>query len=107
MTSVSLNQFFMLFMWFPLAALLLLMLLVARFFRKFSGQQTYFRLFGLVIVLFGAAMVRYASIDRITGDLPGDVIMGIAGVILIGLCVHLLRLMVWGQDNDLSEEPDA
>lgn len=97
MTSVTLNQFLMLFMWFPLASLLLLMLLIARFFEKFSGQRTHFRLYGLVIVLFGAAMVRYASVDRITSDLPGDTLMGLAGVLLAALSVHLLRVMVWRQ----------
>lgn len=107
MTSVSLNQFLMLFMWFPLASLLLLLLLIARFFEKFSGQRTYFRLYTLVIVLFGAAMVRYASVDRISGDLPGDVLMGTAGVLLALLSLHLLRLMVWRQGGLPDHETDA
>ena len=99
MTSVSLNQFLMLYMWFPLAALLMLMLLVARFFQKFSGRHTYFRLFILVIVLFGGAMVRYASVDRITGDAPGDTMLGLGGVILAGLSLHLLRLMIFQNET--------
>lgn len=107
MTSVSLNQFLMLFMWFPLAALLMLMLLVARFFQKFSGHYTYFRLFILVIVLFGGAMVRYASVDRIAGDAPGDVMLGVGGVVLIGLSVHLMRVMIFQNDANPTDTPDS
>ncbi|NJL95647.1 MAG: hypothetical protein HC915_18910 [Anaerolineae bacterium] len=94
MTSVSLNQFLILYLWFPLAALLMLMLLIARFYENVSGRRTYYRLFLLVIVLFGGAMVRYASVDGIIGDVAGDALLGLAGVVLAGISLHLLRLMV-------------
>lgn len=105
MTSVSLNQFLMLYQWFPLAALLMLMLLIARFYEKFSGRTTYYRLFLLVIVLFGGAMVRYASVDRIAGDIPGDTMLGLAGLLLAGLCLHLLRLMVLSLPPNAANAP--
>jgi hypothetical protein len=87
----------MLYIWFPLAALLFLLLLIARFYEKFSGEQTYFKLFTLPIVLFGAATVRYASINRMAGDVWGDTIMAAGGVILMVACLFLYRRMTAGR----------
>ncbi len=87
----------MLYIWFPLAALLFMLLLIARFYEKFSGEQTYFKLFTLPIVLFGAATVRYASINRMAGDLWADALMAVGGVILIVMCLLLYRRMTAGR----------
>jgi hypothetical protein len=95
--SLSPNQFLTLYLWFPLAALLFFLLLIARFYQKFSGERTYFRLFLLPVVIFGAAAVRYASIDRLMGDPVGDMLMAAAGIILTGLCVTLYRVMIMQQ----------
>ncbi len=97
MTPLSLNQFLMLYNWFPLAALLFLLLLIARFYEKFSGEQTYFRLFSLPIMLFGAATVRYASVNRMAGDGWADGLMAVGGVVLIALCLFLYRRMTAGR----------
>jgi hypothetical protein len=96
-TSVSLNQFLLLYAWFPLAALIFFVLLIARFYQKFSGERTYFIVYIVPLVLFGAAAVRYASIDQITGDLLGDLLSGMAGIILISLSLLLIRLMMAGR----------
>lgn len=87
----------MLYIWFPLAALLFLLLLIARFYEKFSGEQTFFQLFTLPIVFFGAATVRYASINQMAGDAWGDILMALGGVTLIGLCLFLYRQMTAGR----------
>jgi hypothetical protein len=87
----------MLYTWFPLAALLFLLLLIARFYEKFSGEQTYFKFFTMPIVLFGAATVRYASINRMAGDIWADVLMGMGGVILMVMCLLLYRRMTAGR----------
>jgi len=92
--SLSLNQFLVLYMWFPLAALLMLIFLIARFFEKFSGEQTYFRLFLLPVILFGIGAVRYAGTEQIGGDIFGDTVMGIAGITLLFLCTRLYWLMI-------------
>jgi hypothetical protein len=97
--SLSLNQFLTLFLWFPLAALLFFLLLIARFYQKFSGERTYFRFFLVPVVLFGGAAVRYASIDRVSGDQIGDLFQTVAGAVLIGLCIILYRLMILQQKN--------
>jgi len=87
----------MLYIWFPLAALLFLLLLIARFYEKFSGERTNFKVFALPIVLFGAATVRYASINRMAGDLWADVLMSAGGVILMVMCLLLYRRMTAGR----------
>ena len=97
MTALSLNQFLMLYIWFPLAAALFLLLLIARFYEKFSGEQTLFRFFVLPIVFFGIASVRYASINRMAGDTAGDLLMAVGGIILAALCAFLYRRMTAGR----------
>ena len=87
----------MLYTWFPLAALLFLLLLIARFYEKFSGEHTYFRLFSLPIVLFGAATVRYASVNRMAGDALADAMMAVGGLVLTLLCLFLFRRMTAGR----------
>lgn len=87
----------MLYTWFPLTALLFFLLLIARFYEKFSGQKTFFRWFFLPVVLFGVAAARYASIDQIAGDTIADLVSAMGGVVLTLLCVNLYRLMTSGR----------
>lgn len=95
MNTLSLNQFLMLYTWFPLAALLIFLLLIARFFERFSGVKTYFRLFLLPLIFFGAAAVRYAGTDHMAGDLAADAVMGVAGLVLLGLSLRLYWVMIY------------
>lgn len=97
MNTVSLNQFLVLFTWFPLAMLLMFLLLIARFYQKFSGESTYYRLFLVPVILYGAAGARYASISRMTGDIVGDLLLAVSGFTLIGLCLYLYRQMTTGR----------
>ena len=85
-SSLSLNQLLALYSWFPLAALLTFMLLIARFYEKFSGKPMYFRGYFAPIILFGAAAVRYASKDIITNDPLADLALGLGGISLLVLC---------------------
>jgi hypothetical protein len=91
--AVSISQFVMLYSWFALAAFLLFLLLIARFYQRFSNEQTYFRLFILPIVFFGMSTVRYASINQVAGDGLGDVLTILAGVSLVVQCVFLYHMM--------------
>ncbi len=94
MTPQSLNQFFLLYAWFPLAALLFFLLLIARFYEKFSGERTYFRLFLVPLVLFGLAAARGASVEQLNGDALSGLLSGSAGLLLLLLCGRLFRLML-------------
>lgn len=93
MGAVSISQFLTLYSWFPLAILLVFLLLIARFYERFASESTFFRLFVVPIVLFGTAAVRYSSIDQIGGDLLADLLLGAGGVVLVVLCLVLYWLM--------------
>lgn len=97
MITVAPNQILLLYIWFPLATTIAIMLLIARFYEKFSGERTYYLGFLAPLVLFGVASVRYASINQIAGDGLADVLTGVAGVILMVLSVRLYRLMTAGR----------
>jgi O-antigen ligase len=94
LNTVALHQFLVLYMWFPLAALLLLMLLIGRFYQKFSGEQTYFWLYIVVMFLFGAAAVRYAGAGIVVADALTDGLMFVAGSLLLFLSGVLYRRMM-------------
>lgn len=83
----------MLYAWFLLAFLLAFLLLIARFYQRFASEKTYFQLFGIPILLFGAGLVRYASLDRIAGDILADLLIGAAGLMLGFLSIVLYHLM--------------
>lgn len=92
--SLSLYQSLMLYLWFPLAVVLVLLLLIARFYERFSGTRTYFRWFLIPLILFGVGAVRYASLEAITGDVWADLALGVGGMVLSVLCVRLYWLMM-------------
>lgn len=93
MFTGSISQFVILYAWFPLALLLMFLLLIARFYERSANERTFFGFFGLPIFLFGAGMIRYASVNAIAGDTLGDLLLGVAGLILIVLCLFLYHLM--------------
>lgn len=94
MDASSLHQFLTLYTWFPLAVLLAVMLLIGRFYQKFTGERTYFWLYLVAIVLFGAVFVRIASAGFIVGDFLSDALSIISGSLLLFLSLLLyLRMM--------------
>ena len=93
----------MLYGWFVLAALMLILGLIARFYAKFSGERTGYTFYVLPLGLYGIAAVRYASVDRIAGDALGDLTMALAGVIFLVLCVRLYRQMVLQRQQAADE----
>lgn len=97
--SLALHQFLALYMWFPLAALLVFMLLIARFYQKFSGERTYFEWFLVPLVCFGGWAVRYASIDQIAGNVLADFFLGMGGVFWLILSLRLYWLMIYRRQD--------
>jgi hypothetical protein len=91
--AVSVSQFLMLYGWFPLAVLLFFLLLIARFYQRFSGERTFYPLFALPILLFGIATARYAGVNQVAGDTLADLLFAVGGIILMTLCVFLYWLM--------------
>ncbi len=105
MTTLTLGQVLALFTWFPLAALIFIMLLIARFYARFSGRQTYYRAYLIPIVMFGMASVRYASSNRVVGDWIADVLFVIGGFVLGGLSTLLFwRMLLQAKPNRPSQK---
>lgn len=94
MLPFSLNQALVLYTWFPLAALLFFLFLIARFYQRFSDKRTYFRLYLAPIVLFGAGLVRRASVGPLADDLLANGLMAAAGLTLLALSIQLYRRML-------------
>lgn len=95
--SQALSQVFLLYSWFVLSAVIGFVLLIARFYQRFSGERTLYRWYSLPVVLYGLATVRFASIDQVAGDPAGDVLAGAAGLMLIILFGRLYRQMTRGR----------
>ena len=94
MSSVSLHQFLTLYSWFPLAALLLFLLLIARFYARFSDQRTYHWLYLVPMIGAGIVIVRSANMREPTQDIFIVVTSLMSGLILIVLVIRLARLML-------------
>ncbi len=97
MNTLNLNQVLLIYAWFPLAALLSVILLIARFYQNQAGENTRYPAFAAPIVLYGLAAAHYAHINRVMGDPVGDVLMFAGGVILTVLCIALYRRMTAGR----------
>lgn len=90
----QINQLLTVYIWFPLAGLLGLMLLVARFYQKQTGERTYYPYFAVPMVLFGVAAAQYASSSQVIGLPLPDLLFFLSGVVLIFLCIILYRQMM-------------
>jgi hypothetical protein len=95
--AITAHQALTIFAWFVLTVLLLLLLLIARFYQNVSKERTYYWAFSLPIILFGLGSARYAFMDRVGGDLIGDLLWLTGGVLLAYLCISLYNLMTAGR----------
>jgi hypothetical protein len=95
--TITLNQVLTIYIWFVLTILLVVLMLIARFYQRMAHEQTYFAAFVGPIVLFALASARNASINQFSGDPLADGLWFIGGIILIGLCIHLYHLMTTGR----------
>lgn len=92
--SLSLNQFLLLYTWFLVATLIGFLALIARYYERFSGRRMYYRYFVVPILVLGGSSIRYAGLDRISGDSLADIASGLGGIVLIVLCRQVYRLMI-------------
>jgi hypothetical protein len=97
MDTVTVNQLLTIFAWFPLAALLSIMLLIGRFYQNLTGENTRYTAFVVPIILFAVAAAHYASTNRVMGSMLGDLLLFVGGIVLIGLCAMLYRQMTVGR----------
>ncbi len=95
--GISVHQFLTIYAWFGLGALLLQLMLIARFYERLSGKRTYYRFFAVPVLAFTAATVRQAQLDQVAGDAWADLGLFVGGVSLGALCIHVYRLMTSGR----------
>ncbi|MEP7290985.1 MAG: hypothetical protein ABI835_04335 [Chloroflexota bacterium] len=94
MTADAFSQLIILYDWFLRVGLLVFLLLIARFYQRFSGERTHFRLFLIPIVLFGVQAVRQTNFSH---DVLGNLLAAVAGAILLSLSLFLYRRMTAGR----------
>jgi hypothetical protein len=94
-----------LYPWILVAGLILILVLIARFYQKKyaelykqePGQQTFSALFAVPLILFCIAAGRYLLAHDFVGDLIGDTAFFVGGVTLAVLAYRLQRLMTGGR----------
>jgi len=83
--------------WIGVAVLLLLLYRIAYFYQVSASRPTHYRMFLAPMLLMLAGGVRYAMVADVTGDLIGDGLVAIGGMVLILLGMFLLREMTGGR----------
>jgi hypothetical protein len=83
------------YIWGVVCVLLFFLFAIGRFYEQKSGRRSYYPSFFVPIVLFAIAAVRYTFVTPvIVGDLWGDLLRFMGGLIVGGCGLFLLRLMV-------------
>lgn len=106
MREISFYQAAILFSWFPLSFMLVVMMLIGRFYARFSGKRTGWAYLVIPIVLYALATVREARIGY-PGDTFADILMGVAGVMVLFLVIRLYLWMMQTPANALTPLPPA
>ncbi len=96
MDSPSIHQFLTIYTWFGLITLLCLIALIARKYEQLSKERTYYQLFVLPGLVFTVAAVAQTVSDRVVGDVLGNVMLLVGGVLLAAMCLHMYHLMTRG-----------
>jgi hypothetical protein len=81
------------YIWGGVGAVIVMLNRIARFYQITSGRRSYYQLFWVPLICFGLGALRYATLGLLAGDVLGDGLMLIGGVLLIGLGYYLLKLM--------------
>ncbi len=82
-----------LYIWLVVGVLIVILHRVARFYQLTSGRRSYYQLFWLPLIFIGLGALRYAAQGALAGDVLGDGLMLIGGVLLMVLGYYLLNLM--------------
>lgn len=87
-----------LYAWGMAAAIVFFLYLIARFFEEKAGQRSYYGLFLVPIVVLVLGALEYALYGQdLVGDMLGDILLFVGGVVLMIAGGNLLRLMVGGR----------
>jgi hypothetical protein len=102
--QLSLYQALTIYAWFPLAFTLAVLLLIARFYERFSAARTHWRLYTLPIFGYAGAFVREAAL-ALPDDALADLLQAASGGLLLILLVRLSTLMLGHREMVLSASP--
>jgi len=102
--ELSLYQALTIYAWFPLAFTLGTLLLIARFYERFSAAHTYWRLYTLPILGYAAAYVREAALAY-HHDPFADTMQSISGLLVLLLVSRLSLLMLRPHDAPAAFSP--
>jgi len=83
--------------WGIVAALLVVVFAIARFYQATSGQPSHYRLFIIPLALLGTGALQYALRGDFMGDALGDALMLSGSVVLVALAARLMQLMMGGR----------
>lgn len=83
--------------WIFVAAFILILSLIARFYEQMASQRTYYQLFAVPVLVFGVAAMRIIVEDKVAGDAWLDLLLLVGGVSLAVLARHTYRLMTSGR----------
>jgi UDP-N-acetylmuramyl pentapeptide phosphotransferase/UDP-N-acetylglucosamine-1-phosphate transferase len=109
LTADELIRLLLLATWFIQTAVVFVLLLIARFYQRFSGERTRFRWYLLPIALYGAGAVHTANTLHSGIDGLSAALLGSAGVTLGALSLRLYRQMTIGRGRvrRMFEKPAA
>ncbi len=104
MAELSLYQALTIYAWFPLTFTLTTLLLIARFYERFSADRTYWRLYTLPILGYAAAYVREAALAY-HHDPFADLMQAVSGLLVLVLVTRLSTLMLRQREVVASVSP--
>jgi hypothetical protein len=102
--ELSLYQALTIYAWFPLAFTLGTLLLIARFYERFSAAHTHWRLYTLPILGYAAAYVREAALAY-HHDPFADLMQTVSGLMVVVLVTRLSILMLRQREAAVSVSP--
>lgn len=86
------------YIWGVVCILLFFLFAIGRFYQQKSGRRSYYPSFFIPIALFALAAIRYTFLaPAIVGDVWGDVMRFLGGVVIGSFGLFLLRLMIGGR----------
>jgi hypothetical protein len=86
------------YIWGGVCILLFFLFAIGRFYEQKSGRRSFYPSFFVPMALFAVAAIRYTFLaPAIIGDIWGDMLRFLGGVIVGGFGLFLLRLMIGGR----------
>lgn len=86
------------YIWGVVCILLFFLFAIGRFYEQKSGRRSFYPSFFVPIALFALAAIRYTILaPAIIGDMWGDTLRFLGGVVVGGFGLFLLRLMMGGR----------